>query len=188
MGAGLGLGGAVARRALPQVAGGGLLVALHATPVAVLAVLMVRITPASSGSLIAGIVLVATGILVSPARHQREMLSGAFAREHALAARARGATQLRALASQLRQSLMAPVSLLTIEPPAALGTAFVVEQVLDLPGLGRLTVYAMLERDTTFVVALVVGAVIIASLLTTVSDLLAAGLDPRLRGRIAGLP
>ncbi|MFO0547140.1 MAG: ABC transporter permease subunit [Polyangiaceae bacterium] len=188
VGAGLGLGGAVARRALPQVAGGGLLVALHATPVAVLAVLMVRVAPASSGSLIAGIVLVATGILVSPARHQREMLSGAFAREHALAARARGATQLRALASQLRQSLMAPVSLLTIEPPAALGTAFVVEQVLDLSGLGRLTVYAVLERDTTFVVALVVGAVIIASLLTTVSDLLAAGLDPRLRGRIAGLP
>lgn len=184
IGTALGVASAVSERRMPKIAVGAVVVTLHALPSATVAVLFVALAPSSSG-LALGILIVGLGMLASPARHQRDALSSVFAREFVRAARARGASVGRAIVSQgLRQSLLATVAIASVEPPAALGAAFMTEHVLGLPGLGVLTVHAVAERDVTFLMALVLGAVLIAALLLLVSDLIQSSLDPRLRGRL----
>lgn len=181
----LGVASAVSERRLPRIAVGAILVTLHALPSAILAVAFLWLIPASAG-VMAGVLVVGLGLLASPARHQRDALSSVFVREFVRASRARGASRARAVISQgLRQSMLATMAIVSVEPPAALGAAFVAEQVFGLPGLGRLTIDAVIERDVTFLMGLVLGAVLIAALLLLVSDLIQSSLDPRLRGRAA---
>ncbi|MBL8742112.1 MAG: ABC transporter permease subunit, partial [Myxococcales bacterium] len=185
-GTSLGVAAAVTRKRLPRVAGGAAIVALHSLPTATIAVLLLAFVPATRG-LVPGVLLVAVGLLASPAQKQREALAGVFVRDFVRAARARGAGEVRAVIAQgLRQGLLGTIALVSIEPPATLGAAFVAEQVLGLEGLGRLTVRAVAERDVSFLMGLVVCSVLVASLLLLASDVIQSSLDPRLRGRLVG--
>lgn len=183
----LGVASAVSERRLAKAALGSVVVVFYALPSATLAVIVLWLAP-SSASMVTGMIIVGLGMLASPARHQRDAISSVFVREFVRAARARGASFSRALVTQgLRQSLLATIAVASVEPPAALGAAFVTEQVLGLPGLGQLTVRAIVERDTTFLMGLVLGAVFVAAILLLVSDLIQATLDPRLRGRLGAV-
>lgn len=180
----LGIASSIGKHPLPKVVVGVAVVILHALPAATLAVVFLTLTPAGH-NLASGILVVGLGMLASPARHQRDLLTSSYLHELIRASQARGAGHARALITQgLRQSLLATMAVASVEPPAALGAAFMVEQVFDLPGLGRLTVAAVLDRDVSFIMGLVLGAVLIAGLLLLVSDLIQSGLDPRLRGRL----
>jgi len=184
VGTAIGVASAVTQRKLPKAIVGTLIVSLHAIPAATLAVVFLAVSRGHAG-MAAGIVIVSLGMLASPARHQRDALTSVFVRDFVRAARARGASFPRALVTQgLRQSLVATMAVASVEPPAALGAAFVTEQVLGLPGLGQLTVGAVIERDVTFLMGLVLGAVLLAGLLLLVSDLAQSALDPRLRGKL----
>lgn len=184
LGTSLGVAAALSRQRAPKIATTALVVTLHAVPAATMAVLLLLLAPQAK-SLLAGVVVVGLGMIASPARHQRDALSSLYIRDLVRASQARGASLTRAVVTQgLRQSLLATMAVASVEPPAALGAAFVVEQVLELPGLGQLTVHAVAERDVTFLMGLVVGAVLIAALLLLVSDLIQSSLDPRLRGRL----
>ncbi len=182
----LGVLATVTKRRLPRVAAGAALVALHSLPTASLAVLLLFLVPAARG-IVPGVLLVAVGLLASPAQKQRDALAGVFVRDFVRAARARGAGEVRAVIAQgLRQGLLGTIALVSIEPPATLGAAFVAEQVAGLDGLGRLTVRAVAERDVSFLMGLVVFSVLVASLLLLASDVIQSSLDPRLRGRLVG--
>jgi peptide/nickel transport system permease protein len=63
----------------------------------------------------------------------------------------------------------------------ALAGAVVIEQVFNLPGLGRLVVQAVLRRDYPVIQGslLVVAAIMVT--INLVTDLLYAYLDPRIR-------
>jgi peptide/nickel transport system permease protein len=186
LGTTLGALAAVTKRRLPRVAAGAAIVALHSLPTATIAVLLLFVVPGARGVL-PGVLLVAVGLLASPAQKQRDALAGVFVRDFVRAARARGAGEVRAVIAQgLRQGLLGTIALVSIEPPATLGAAFVAEQVLGLDGLGRLTVRAVAERDVTFLMGLVVCSVLVASLLLLASDVIQSSLDPRLRGRLVG--
>lgn len=84
----------------------------------------------------------------------------------------------------LRNSLIPVVTLLGLHLGHLLGGAFVIETIFAWPGLGRLGVQAIFDRDVPVVmgVALLVAAVNVA--MTAGVDLLHAALDPRL-GRSA---
>jgi peptide/nickel transport system permease protein len=184
LGTSLGVASALSQRRGPKIAATATVVTMHATPAATMAVLLVALSPGAK-SVGLGVIVVGLGMLASPARHQRDALSSLYIRDLVRASRARGASLARAVLTQgLRQSLLATMAVASVEPPAALGAAFVTEQVLGLPGLGHLTVQAVAERDVTFLMGLVVGAVLIAALLLLVSDLIQSSLDPRLRGRL----
>lgn len=186
LGTSLGVLAAITKRRLPRVASGAAIVALHALPTATLAVVLLFLVPSARGFL-PGVMLVAVGLLASPAQKQRDALSGVFVRDFIRAARARGAGSTRALLVQgLRQGLLGTVALVSIEPPATLGAAFVAEQMLGLDGIGRLTVQAVAERDVSFLMGVVVASVLLASLLLLASDLIQSSIDPRLRGRLIG--
>lgn len=180
----LGVFAATSRRAVPRAAVSSAFIALSALPTTAFAVLSLRLFGADH-SLFWGVVAVGLSLLSAPARHQRDAFTSVFVRDYVLAARARGAGLTRAnVLSGLRQSLFGTLAIVTVEPPAALGAAFVAEAVLGLPGLGHLAVEAIRARDLTFSMGLVLGTVMISSLLLLFSDIAQATLDPRLRGRL----
>ncbi len=101
---------------------------------------------------------------------------------HVTTARAKGLSRQRIL---LRHILpMAAIPLVSFLGPAAAGLltgSVVVEQVFDLPGIGRYFVQGALARDYTLVMGVVVvysSAILLFNLLV---DLLYGWLDPRIR-------
>jgi len=95
-------------------------------------------------------------------------------------ARAKGASSRRVLLGHImRNSLVPVVNMLGLYMGRLLGSAFIVETIFGWPGLGRLTVQAIFDRDLPVVLgaALVVAtAYLIINLLV---DLAHAWLDPR---------
>ena len=163
---------------------GAVVVALHALPAAALALFA---HPLGGAALVVPTLVVAIGLVAGPARHQKSALVNVLHRDYVKATRARGASRLRVIVRQgLRHALFSIATLITVEPPIALGTAFVVEAVFGLDGLGRLTVEAVETRDTSFLMALALALALAATVRVFIVDLLYGVLDPRLRGRVIG--
>jgi peptide/nickel transport system permease protein len=80
----------------------------------------------------------------------------------------------------LRNALIPVVTLIGIEMGYLLGGAFIVEQIFALPGLGRLLINAISQRDY----ALVQGTVLFVSLnfvaINLLIDMIYAAIDPRI--------
>lgn len=80
----------------------------------------------------------------------------------------------------LRNALIPVITLIGVEMGYLLGGAFIVEQIFALPGLGRLTINAVSQREY----ALVQGASLFIALnivvVNLLVDLLYASLDPRI--------
>ena len=81
----------------------------------------------------------------------------------------------------LKNGLIVVVTLLGIQVGQLLGGAVVVEEIFSVPGVGRLLLNAIVQRDY----ALVQGAVLVIAILFVVLnimvDLLYGYLDPRIR-------
>jgi len=98
------------------------------------------------------------------------------------AARAKGlapAVLLRRHA--LKPTLMPVISFLGPAAAALLTGSLVVEQVFDLPGVGRYFVQGAINRDYTLVMGMVIFFAALIVLLNLVVDLLYGWLDPRIR-------
>jgi peptide/nickel transport system permease protein len=81
----------------------------------------------------------------------------------------------------LKNGLIVVVTILGIQVGYLLGGAVVVEEVFSLPGLGRMLLNAISQRDYAVVQA---GVLVIATLFvlaSTVVDVLYGFLDPRIR-------
>ncbi len=83
-------------------------------------------------------------------------------------------------------ALLPVVTLIGIQFPLLLTGTIIVETVFDLPGLGRLLLDAINQRDLPVVQDLVVLLVAIVLLVNLAVDLVSLRLDPRLRGGPAG--
>ncbi len=186
IGIALGMLSAAQRRRRTDLGVGAVVIALYATPTAALAALVIG-AGADRGSLVWPTILVAAGLAATPARQQRTGIAEAMAHDYVLAARARGLSRARALTLHAaRHALLATVTLLTVEPPSTLAAVFVAEAAFGLDGVGAAVVRAVAERDTSFLMLFTLLSAILASLFVLGSDLAHAGLDPRLRGRLAG--
>lgn len=108
----------------------------------------------------------------------RELLQG----NHALAARALGIPRTRVFLVHLLPLAMIPVlPVLAIQAGYLLAGAIVVEQVFGLPGLGRLTLSAIVQRDLPLIQGSIVVFGLAFPLLNATADLLVGLLWPRLR-------
>ncbi len=128
---------------------------------------------------VAAIALPATAAL---ARILRASLQEALGQDYVRTARAKGLAEFAVLLRHgLRNALLPFTTAAGILAGYLFGGSVVVEQVFALPGLGRLMVGAIAERDY----ALVQGAILLATLaflvVNAVVDLLYMALDPRLR-------
>ena len=99
-----------------------------------------------------------------------------------LAARAKGLTTRRILFRHaLRPSSFSLVTLAAVNFGRLLGGTVIVEQLFGLPGVGRLVVQAIPNKDMPIIQGSVLILATVYLLLNTLADLSYSLLDPRLR-------
>ncbi|WP_437758292.1 ABC transporter permease subunit [Sorangium sp. So ce1389] len=153
---------------------------LAVLPTAVVAVAAALLSGGTQ-SLLLPTCLIALSLIAAPTRQQRAALVAVLTQDFIRAARARGAGTARAIAVHgLRNAVLPVVTLAVLEPPMALGGAFVVERVFELHGLGELTLLAVQARDVSWLMAISIGAAGIAALGVIATDLAYVLIDPRL--------
>ncbi|WP_437817364.1 ABC transporter permease subunit [Sorangium sp. So ce1078] len=153
---------------------------LAVLPTAVVAVAAALLSGGAQ-SLLLPTCLIALSLIAAPTRQQRAALVAVLTQDFIRAARARGAGTARAIAVHgLRNAVLPVVTLAVLEPPMALGGAFVVERVFELHGLGELTLLAVQARDVSWLMAISIGAAGIAALGVIATDLAYVLVDPRL--------
>lgn len=83
----------------------------------------------------------------------------------------------------LRNALLPAVNLITLNFASLLGGTVIIEEIFALPGIGRLMIQAVLQRDFPVIqgVTLLAGLVFICASL--VADLIAFSVDPRVSQR-----
>jgi peptide/nickel transport system permease protein len=144
--------------------------------------------PGWQGGLLAGVralVLPAFALALPAAavlaRFMRSATIEALGQDFVRTARAKGLTRTAALwRHAVPNALIPTVTVLGIQFPLLLSGTIVVENVFNLPGLGRLLFEAINQRDLPVVQDLVVLLVAAVVLVNFAADALAAWLDPRL--------
>lgn len=89
--------------------------------------------------------------------------------------------QMVVLGYALRSALVPVVTVVGLQFGRLLGGAVVIESVFAWPGVGRLIINAVEQRDYTIVQATLLGMVTIFVLINLITDILYAYLDPRIR-------
>lgn len=115
-------------------------------------------------------------------RFTRSSLIEVLQEDYITTARAKGLKESRVVGKHgLRNSLINVLTIVGLQFGSLLGGAFLIEVVFSLPGIGRLAVDAIFQRDYP----MVMGSILIVSFLfiivNLVVDLLYGLLDPRIR-------
>jgi peptide/nickel transport system permease protein len=115
-------------------------------------------------------------------RQMRSNLLDTLQAEYVTAARARGLSEMRVVGKHaLRNAINPLLTLFGYSLANLLSGAFIVENIMAWPGLGRLTMEAFLARDSYLVVDCVVLATALLVAGNFIADLLLAWSDPRIR-------
>ncbi len=121
-------------------------------------------------------------ILANLSRLVRSAMLDALQQDYIRAARARGASERSVLFHHaLRNALIPFVTSVGILTGYLLGGAIVVEQVFAIPGLGRLILGAISERNYPLVQATILVVTFTFVLVNFLVDMLYALIDPRIR-------
>jgi ABC-type dipeptide/oligopeptide/nickel transport system permease component len=116
------------------------------------------------------------------ARITRSSVLDTLNEEFVLTARAKGLAERMVIAKHtLKNSAIPIVTLAGLDTGQLLGGAVITETIFAWPGLGRLTVQALLNRDFPVVLAAVFVFSVTYTLINLVVDLLYGWLDPRTR-------
>jgi peptide/nickel transport system permease protein len=124
--------------------------------------------------------VVSAGLLM---RIFRSGLSQALDQEYVLASRSRGATNGHVMRRHAMR--VAAIPLMTVgamEIGAIFGGSVVIEQIFQLPGLGSLVLQGIANRDFRVLQAAAIVIATFVMIANLVVDLIAATIDPRLRG------
>lgn len=112
----------------------------------------------------------------------RQGLDAAAARPFATTARARGVSPSRLLGRHtLRHAAADSVTLVGYLVGTLLGGAVLVETVFARPGLGRVTLRAIIDRDLPVVLGIIVLAAVTFGVISLIVDALYRVIDPRMR-------
>jgi peptide/nickel transport system permease protein len=116
------------------------------------------------------------------ARITRSSLLEVLDQDYIKAARARGVRQMLLVAKHaLRNALIPVVTVIGLQFGTLLGGAVLTETVFTIPGMGRLTVTAILNRDYQIVQGAVLLGVIFVVVVNLLVDLAYAFLHPKIR-------
>lgn len=133
-----------------------------------------------------GLVLPALSLGVARAaillRHTRASMSEELAKEYVIAARAKGMPdRIIRYRLALKNALLPIITIAGIEFGYMLGGAIIIEQVFSLPGLGRLFLYGIYQRDFPLVQGGVLFIATVFSLVNFAADILYALVNPKIR-------
>ncbi|MHB8934735.1 MAG: ABC transporter permease [Rectinema subterraneum] len=115
-------------------------------------------------------------------RHTRASMSEELSKEYIIAAKAKGLTdRMIKYKHALKNALLPIITVAGIEFGYMLGGAIIIEQVFSLPGLGRLFLYAIYQRDFPLIQGGVVFIAIVFSLVNFAADVLYSVVNPKIR-------
>ena len=116
------------------------------------------------------------------ARVMRSSLLDTLQEDYMRTARAKGLTRGQALwRHALRNALIPVLTIIGLQFSFLLAGAIIIENVFFLPGLGRLVFQAITQRDLIVVKSVVVLLVFAVIVITFLTDIAYAAVDPRLR-------
>ena len=115
-------------------------------------------------------------------RTVRSSVMAALGRDCMLSARAKGLSRWRSVVVYaVRGALVAPLTVAGLQLAKLVGGTVVVESVFALPGLGRLLLTAVEQRDLELVQGVVVVVTLAVVFVTLVIDLLVMVVQPSVR-------
>ena len=101
--------------------------------------------------------------------------------DYVLYGRACGLSEKKITLHMLRNSMQVATSVFCMAIPILLGSTVVVENMFAWPGLGTLSVTAILSRDFPMIQAYVLVLAVSFILFNTVSDVINAAINPKVR-------
>ncbi len=111
----------------------------------------------------------------------RSSLLEVLGRDYIRTARAKGQSESRILIRHaLRNALIPAVTIVGVQAGFLLSGALVIEQIFSLPGIGRLTVQAVLDRDFPVLQGCIIVIATIFVVANLITDLIYVFLDPRI--------
>jgi peptide/nickel transport system permease protein len=128
-------------------------------------------------------VLALSGVMIAELTRQiRSQLVDVLDSDYIRTARAKGLRERTVVNKHgMRVAASPALSVLSVHVARSFGGAVVVEHVFSLPGLGKLTVNAITQRDLPILQGVIPLAVLIAVVLTLLADIANVVLNPRLR-------
>lgn len=144
------------------------------------------ILPSSGYGTIAHLVLPAVALGINTAAYQTRLLRSALleviGEDYIRTARAKGLAERRVVIRHaLKNALIPFVAATATQFSVLVGGAVILETVFDWPGLGRLVVQAIYNRDVNMVVAATMLLATFVVIVNVFADILYGFLDPRIR-------
>jgi peptide/nickel transport system permease protein len=137
---------------------------------------------ANLGQLVLPAVVLGFAFAASVTRITRSAMLDVLSDDYVRTARSKGASARSVVWSHALPNALIPVVTLSgVEFGYLLGGAVIVEQIFALPGIGRLTLDAITQRDYALVEGTVLFIALLFMVLNLIVDLLYAALDPRVR-------
>lgn len=115
-------------------------------------------------------------------RQVRSEVSEVMSSDYVRAARLKGLRERRVIRRHVLPNSLAPaVAVISLDVGYLLGGIIVVEEIFAWPGLGRLLIYALENRDLPVIQAITLLLATVYALSNLISDIVIALLDPRVR-------
>ncbi|KUO72647.1 MAG: peptide ABC transporter [Clostridia bacterium BRH_c25] len=122
------------------------------------------------------------GGLAQAARITRSSMTENSTKDYILAEQAYGIPEKKILFNYLlKPSLIPTISVLSLDIASLFGSAFLVEQLFNYPGLSKYGMQAMLNKDLNAISAVVMILGIVFIIVNILIDIVVAYLDPRVR-------
>lgn len=115
-------------------------------------------------------------------RQVRSEMSEVLSSDYVRAARLKGLRERRVIWRHALPNSLAPaIAVISLDIGYLLGGIIVVEEIFAWPGLGRLLIYALQNRDLPVIQAITLLLAVVYALSNLIADLVIAKLDPRVR-------
>ncbi|MFH1542385.1 MAG: ABC transporter permease [bacterium] len=117
-------------------------------------------------------------------RYQRAAMLEVLNQDYIRTARAKGLSERVVIFKHaLRNALIPTVTILGLSLPGLFGGAFIIETIFAWPGMGRLGVMAIFQRNYPLIMGIVVMSAVLIMLGNLLADICYALVDPRIRYR-----
>ncbi len=137
-------------------------------------------------SLILPAITVGTGLMATLTRTTRSSMLDVIRSDYLRTARAKGVPEKTVINKHaLKNALIPIITVIGTQMGRTLGGSVVTENVFSWPGVGRLTIEAVKQRDATTVTGCIIMSVIMISMVQLIVDLTYAFVDPRLKAQYA---
>ncbi|MFD2237567.1 ABC transporter permease [Aureimonas populi] len=115
-------------------------------------------------------------------RQVRSEMSDVLSSDYIRAARLKGLKRGRVIRRHALPNSLAPaIAVISLDVGYLLGGIIVVEEIFAWPGLGRLLIYALQNRDLPVIQAVALLMAVVYALSNLLADIVIAALDPRVR-------